>query len=310
MKKVLFFVNPNAGRADVRDAVVDIAQRFTQEGFDVVLHPTSAAREITDVIAQRGEEFDLILSSGGDGTLNETVTGLMRLEKRPVLGYLPAGTVNDVASTLGLSKNPKKAAEDVLGGKAVFCDVGSFNGKNFLYVAAFGAFSAVSYSTPQAEKRVWGRLAYLANGARSLSDIKPIHCRFLVNGVRLEDDLIYGMVCSTKSVGGFQTGKATGMEVSLSDGLYEIVLVKHTRNLAELNRLGAALLRRDFQDPLFYCFQSDKFRIEFDTPVPWTLDGEFGGDVAEADIVNHKRAIRIMVPAQSDPPAKPVELSP
>ena len=203
-KKLLFFVNPKAGHGDIRSVLLEILQIFTQGGFDVTVHPTSGPREITQVISQVGEDYDMVVSIGGDGTLNETVSGLMTLNHPPLLGYIPGGTVNDVAATLSLPKNPLEAAKTIVTGREFVMDIGAFNDRWFTYVAAFGAFTDVSYATPQPDKRILGRLAYLLQGVNRLADIRPIHVRMWIDGQMIEDDVLFGMVASTTSVGGFR----------------------------------------------------------------------------------------------------------
>lgn len=294
-RKMLFFVNPNAGHAEIRTHLMDVLEIFTLGGYDVTVHPTSRAREITEVIAAEGEQYDIVVAAGGDGTLNETVSGLMQLAQPPLLGYLPGGTVNDVASTLRLPKNCLDAASVVVGGQELSIDVGSFNDRWFAYVAAFGAFTGVAYRTDQNDKRMLGRLAYLLKGVQALGEIRPIHIRAACNDQVIEDDVILGLVASTTSVGGFRARR--DLDISLNDGLSEVVLLKDIKNLLDMNAVASAILRQDFENDYFYMFKTDHIDIYFDEEVPWTLDGEFGGSIRRAEIRNHRKSVRIMVPA-------------
>lgn len=296
-KQMLFFVNPNAGHAEIRTHLMSVVEIFTRGGYDVTVHPTSRAGEITDVIAEEGGRFDCIVSAGGDGTLNESVSGLMRLENPPVLGYLPGGTVNDVASTLRLPKNPLEAANIVVNGRETRIDLGWFNGRWFAYVAAFGAFTGVAYRTAQSDKRILGRMAYLLRGVQALGEIRPIHVRAVTADRVIEDDVILGLVASTTSVGGFKAKKS--LDISLTDGLSEVVLVKDIKNIVDLNNVAGAILRQDFDTGDFYSLKSSHIEFFFNEPVPWTLDGEFGGNVRHAEIRNRRQALRIMVPADA-----------
>lgn len=293
-KKMLFLVNPKAGHGDVRNNLMEILQIFTQGGYDVTVHPTSGPRDITQQIAQYGEAYDKIVSIGGDGTLNETVSGLMQLNHPPVLGYIPNGTVNDVASTLRIPKNPIEAAKTIVHGQEFTMDIGVFNDRWFAYVAAFGAFTDVSYRTPQGDKKILGRLAYLLQGVNRLTDMRPVHVRMWVDGQMIEDDVLFGMVASTTSVGGFKIKDE--LEISLNDGLSEVVLVRNIENLDDFNRVATALLKQDFRNPYFYLYKTNRVRFQFDKPVAWTLDGESGGEVKVAEVRNCHRALRIMVP--------------
>ena len=275
MKRLLFFINPNAGHAEIRSSLMEVLAIFCKGGYEPTVHMTTGPRDITRQIAERGTQYDLIVCTGGDGTLNEAVSGLMALpyEKRPPLGYIPGGTVNDVASTLGLSKDPIRAAQEIVGGRLYPLDIGSFGpARYFTYVAAFGIFTDVPYETPQEDKRIWGRLAYIMNGA----------------------DVLVGLVTSTTSVGGFKATKDLG--ISLNDGLYEMILVRATKNLAEFNLAATRALRLDFDNDSFISTQTGALRFEFDEPVSWTVDGEFGGSVTEVEIHNEHRAIDIVVP--------------
>ena len=205
------------------------------------------------------------------------------------------GTVNDVASTLGLSKDPIRAAQEIVGGRLYPLDIGSFGpDRYFTYVAAFGIFTDVPYETPQEDKRIWGRLAYIMNGAGALGRLKPTHVRVYYEGRKEEADVLVGLVTSTTSVGGFKATKDLG--ISLNDGLYEMILVRATKNLAEFNLAATRALRLDFDNDSFISTQTGALRFEFDEPVSWTVDGEFGGSVTEVEIHNEHRAIDIVVP--------------
>lgn len=297
MKKMLFLVNPNAGNSGIRAKLLDIVQVFCSAGFEVRVHTTSGPREITKVIGREGADYDMVVSSGGDGTLNETVAGLMQLENRPLLGYIPAGTVNDMAASLGLSMDVMEAAKTIVSGVPMDLDIGTLNGRPYAYVAAFGAFTDVAYATPQDVKRALGRLAYLLKGAKSLTDIKPIHARIYADGVEDEDDFLLGMMCSTKSVGGFRAFHIPHVDISLNDGLSEVLFVRNIKNLTDAGELINQLVKMDFLDQKrFLSLQAKQIRVEFDRDVAWTLDGEDGGRHLEAELQNHHSAIRVMVP--------------
>ncbi len=218
----------------------------------------------------------------------------MALENPPVMGYLPSGTVNDMAFSLGLSMDPIEAAQAILVGQPMELDVGKFQERWFSYVAAFGALTDVPYTTKQTEKRIWGRMAYLFEGVKALTEISPIHVRVTSGDRVIEDDVLLGLVASTTSVGGFRTGNQFG--VHLNDGLFEVVLVKNIKNLMDFQGVAAALMRRDFRNDYFYTFQTSNVEFQFQVPTPWTLDGEFGGTVTHCTVENYHNAIRIMTP--------------
>lgn len=294
MKKMLFLLNPKAGQAELRSRLLEVLDVFTAGGYTVTVHPTQGRGDLTQFVLEHGAEYDVVVCAGGDGTINEAVSALVQLENRPPLGYIPAGTVNDVAHTLGLSREPVKAARDILEGCPRAIDVGKFGEDRwFTYVAGFGAFTDVSYETPQEEKRVLGRLAYLLKGAQTLGGIKPIPMRMTVGEQVIEDDVLLGLVCSTTSVGGFRTPMDG---VSLDDGLSEVIVAKNITSIQDLNALGALLTRREFDPRFFYTFQTDHVRFEFPNPVKWTLDGEFGGAMEKVEIRNLRRMVEIFVP--------------
>ncbi len=295
MKKMLFFVNPAAGKEEMRYQLMDVISYFTANGYDVLCHPTQKPRDICEFLGARGEEFDIVVSCGGDGTLNETVTGLMMLEQRPLLGYIPAGTVNDFASSLKIPKTIREAAHNIIEGAPVAVDMCGFNDQYFTYVAAFGAFTKVSYETSHASKQALGRAAYILEGIRSLSDIRPIHVVAETRDTIIEDDVILGMVTNATSVGGFKA--LDDSIVKMDDGLNEIVLVKAPRGLADYNAIIASVIARDFKPDHFHILQSDAVTLEFDESVSWTLDGEYGGTVAKAEVTNIPTPIQIMAPA-------------
>ena len=223
----------------------------------------------------------------------------MGLEDAPALGYIPGGTVNDVAHSLQISRDPVQAARDIVSGVPLAIDVGQFNESRwFTYVAGFGAFTDVSYETPQEEKRMLGRLAYLLKGAKTLTDIKPIPMRMTVEDRVIEDEVLLGLVCSTTSVGGFRP-KVPFMEgISLSDGLSEVIVVKKITAAQDLQAIGTLITKREFDPSFFYTFRTDRIRFDFPAAVKWTLDGEFGGAHNTVEIQNRCRAVEILVPQE------------
>ena len=207
-----------------------------------------------------------------------------------------------MASTLGLPRNCLDAASVAVGGREVRIDLGSFNDRWFAYVAAFGAFTGVAYRTAQSDKRILGRLAYLLRGVQALGEIRPIHVRAVTADRVIEDDVILGIVGSTTSVGGFKAKR--DLSISLTDGLSEVVLVRDIKNVIDLNNVAAAILKQDFTSSKdFYFLRAGRIDFYFDEDVPWTLDGEFGGSIRRAEIRNHRRALRILVPAGDERPA-------
>lgn len=289
MKKLLWIVNPHAGRGAVAGKVVDCVSIFQKAGYDVTLYATQGARDAARVACERAAEFDRIVCAGGDGTLNEVVTGLMEAEVRPPLGYIPAGTTNDFALSLNIPKAPLDAAKVAAGGNLQALDIGCFNDRYFNYIAAFGAFTEVSYATPQQTKNIFGRAAYIIEGVKSLTNIKDYHLRISSKEMTVEDDFIYGMVSNSVSVGGFKAITPDG--VMLDDGLYEVLLVYPVENPMELQWLANDLLTHNMDSNRFVYFRTAEITFDSDEKVMWTLDGEFGGAIRHAEIRNHSRAV-------------------
>ena len=292
MKTLLLIYNPHAGKQRITAKLHDVVYHFTTAGYTVTARPTLFRGDAARIAAEEAEGYDMVVCCGGDGTLNEVVSGLLRREgELPRLGYLPAGTTNDFAQTLKIPAALNKSMEIAVGGTPVLCDVGEFNGSTFIYVAAFGVFTEVSYATPQNQKNMLGRLAYVLEGIKSLSQLKPYHMVITHDGETIEDDFIYGMVSDSISVGGFR-----GMReelVKLDDGLFEVMLVKNPRTLEELSAILNAILTKNPHDRVL-SFQTGEVKFECTERVAWTLDGEFGGDTESALIKNRTCAIKIM----------------
>lgn len=297
-KRLLFIYNPRAGKGQIRNNLLDIIDTFVKAGYEVTARPTQYAGEAVEIAADRTAKYDLVVCSGGDGTMDEVVTGIMKSVRRRPVGYIPAGSTNDFANSLDIPRNMKQAAEVAVKGQLFSCDVGSFNENTFVYIAAFGLFTEVSYGTRQEIKNVLGHMAYILEGVKALAAIKSYHMKITTQDVVIEDDFLYGMVTNSTSVGGFKG--ITGKYVDLSDGLFEVTLVKRPKNLEELNQILAALTNRDIDAAQMYCFKTPYLKFESEEEVAWTLDGEFGGKHTEVIVENQKQALNIMVPSLED----------
>lgn len=289
MKKLLWIVNPHAGRGAMSGKIIGCVNVFQQAGYEVTLYVTQGAQDATRMVRARAGEFDRIVCAGGDGTLNEVVVGLMESDTRPPLGYIPAGTTNDFALSLGISKVPAEAAAVAVGDNLQALDIGRFNDRYFNYIAAFGVFTEVSYATPQQSKNIFGRVAYILEGVKALTNIKQHHIRVTSAEMTLEDDFIYGMVSNSVSVGGFKAITPDG--VALDDGLHEVLLVYPVENPMELQWLVNDLLTHNMESTRFVYFRTSQITFDATEEVPWTLDGEFGGSTKRAEISNCARAI-------------------
>lgn len=292
--KLLFVYNPHSGVGRIRTHLSDILEIMVQAGYEVNVHPTQAAGDATVVTAARAADYDLVVCCGGDGTLDETVTGLMESGCQIPLGYIPAGSTNDFAASLKLPKNMKKAAQVAVSGKDFPCDVGCFGEKHFIYIAAFGLFTDVSYQTSQELKNVLGHVAYLLEGAKRIGSHPSYRMRVEYDGGTIEDNFMYGMVTNSLSVGGFKG--MTGDDVALDDGLFEVMLIKTPNNPVELNEIIAVLTKLRPESDLIYTFKTKELLISPYQTIPWTLDGEYGGEQTQIHLENLRRALTIRVP--------------
>lgn len=296
-KKALFIYNPLSGKGQVKFNLADIIDILTKSGYDVTAHPTQSKLDAVDIVSSKGSEYDIIVCSGGDGTLNETIEGIMSLDVRKPIGYIPAGTMNDFASSLNIPKNMKSAAETIAENNLVKVDIGSFNNAYFTYIAAFGVFTDVSYETPQEVKNVFGRMAYIMEGMKKLNKIKSYHVKVKYNDVEIEDDFIFGMVANSTSVGGMKG--LSGKDVFLDDGIYECFLIRNPQNLIAFQMTVNAMLKRELDSKHFYFFKATMVEFHSDEEMPWTIDGEFGGISKDIFVNNNYQAIEIFAPSGS-----------
>lgn len=296
-KKMLFIYNPRAGKSQIRSNLLDMIDIFVKAGYEVTAYPTQAQGDGIRAVTERQiGYYDMIACSGGDGTLDEVVTGMMRCEKRLPIGYVPAGTTNDFAGSLGIPRSMEKAARVIVDGRSFRCDVGGFNENIFVYIAAFGLFTDVSYETRQDMKNVLGHMAYVLEGMRKLSKVRSYTMKVTCGDRAIKGDFIFGMITNSLSVGGFK--KITGDNVKLDDGVFEVTLIKRPGNPVELNTIMAAMVNRNIDTDLMECFTASELQIESTEEIAWTLDGEFGGRHSRVEIRNYKQALEIRVPEE------------
>ena len=290
-KKMLFVFNPKAGKGKIKTHLLDIVDIFSSHDYEIIIRSTQAPRDAYEKAKEYANSVDMIVCSGGDGTLDEVVTGIMEAESSVPIGYIPAGSTNDFANSLFMPKNMTKVAEMIMEEELYHCDIGRFNQKTFAYVAAFGLFTDVSYETDQDLKNVLGHVAYVLEGVKRLFDIKSYHMKVTSDEVQAEDDFIVGMITNSRSVGGFKN--LTGKNVDMNDGLFEVTLIVHPKNPLQLQEIITALVMAEDNTDLIYSFKTKKLTIESDEEVPWTLDGEFGGDHSYVDIENRHKALNL-----------------
>lgn len=292
-KKLLFIYNPKSGKAQIKNKLSDILEIFSQAGYEITIFPTGKRGDATQLMETRSPEYDLVVCCGGDGTLDETVTGMMNSGFKTPLGYIPAGSTNDFAGSLGLPKSMVKAAGTAVEGELFSCDVGSFNNDVFIYIAAFGIFTDVSYETDQDMKNLLGHMAYLLEGMTRISSVKSYHMKVTYDNQEIEDDFIFGMVTNSVSVGGFHN--ITGKNVKLDDGVFEVTLIKTPQNPVELNDILFSLISRNMNSNCMYCFRTKQVNFETEEGVAWTLDGENGGVHTNVTIKNICKGIDIKI---------------
>ena len=298
MKQLLFVYNPHSGKGAISAALSDILCRFTEAGYDVTVHPTSAQRDGQDYICSHAKEYDLVVSSGGDGMLHELFGGILASETNKPCGYIPSGTVNDFASSLSIPKVPAEAADTIVSGNFEQVDAGCFNGDIFAYVAAFGVFTEVSYSTSQNLKNTLGFTAYLLEALKNFDlnyfNENTVHAVIKFGGEEIEDDFIFGGFENTLSMGGMTNLIPEGAQ--MNDGLLDAVFIKAPKSIIELQKIEFALVSQNLDSPYIVTARAPAFEFTANKEIDWTLDGEFGGTCGSAVISAKEKAITIAVP--------------
>ena len=292
MKNMLFVMNPYSGMRKAVRYLADIISLFNRSGYDVTTHMTAGPGDATAVVERLAPKMDLIVCCGGDGTLNETITGMLHAGVDVPIGYIPSGSTNDFASSLKLSMNIMQAAQDILDGEPVSYDVGRFGDRYFCYVASFGAFTKASYTTPQNVKNALGHTAYVLEGINELSQIRMEHVCMEIDDDIVEDDFLFGAISNSTSVGGILT--LAPSLVDMSDGLMEVLLVRAPRNLMEISECIQAVQSQKYNCSMITFRSAKKVRILANPEMPWTLDGEKEEGHEEVTAENIHHAIRLI----------------
>lgn len=300
MKKMLFIYNPNAGKGLLKPKLSDVLDIMVKAGYELVVYPTQSYKDAYRKVKHMDKEYDIVVCSGGDGTLDEVVTGMMKRDKedRIPIGYIPTGTTNDFANSLHISRDIMEATDTAVHGKPFACDIGRFNKDVFVYVAAFGLFTDVPYQTDQKLKNALGHAAYVLEGAKRLSNIPSYHIAIEADGRKIEDEFMIGMITNSKSVAGFRS--IMGKDVKFDDGEFEVMLIKKPKSLIGLQEIITALLIENFDTKHMYTFKAKEIKLKSKEEIPWTLDGEFGGQHEEVHIINKKQALEIMVEREEE----------
>lgn len=295
MKKIYFVYNPHSGKEQIGSKLNEIIQVLAGQDNELTVVPTVGYLDAMERIANLRSDYDMVVCSGGDGTLNEVVAGMMKRpgERRIPIGYIPSGTTNDFARSLEIPRNMPEAARSIMTGRPFACDIGSFNDRSFVYIASFGIFTDVSYSTKQEIKNVLGHMAYILEAMKSLYNIKSYKMKVCSEEMEFAGDFLFGMVTNSKSVAGFKG--LVRNEVVFDDGVYEVTFIKRPKNPREIQEILAALLNEELDSKYMYSFRTKRLLIESEETVPWTLDGEFGGEHQKAVIENNQKAIEIII---------------
>ena len=292
MKRLLFIFNPWSGEAHVKDHLFEITDEFAKAGYLVTVYPTQRSRDCYEYLLKCAGEYDVIVCSGGDGTLNEAVAGMIDSGCDRPMGYIPSGSTNDFASSLLIPKTVSHAVKNIIEGTPYLCDVGSFNGRWFNYVAAFGIFTEVSYATPQQLKNTFGHPAYIIESVKSFASLKSYQLKMQMGDMVIEDKFIYGMVANSKSVGGMKG--LTGKEIKLDDGLFEVILIKGPKNPVEFQTMFNGFIFQNDNSMVMH-FKCSDISFTSEEQIPWVLDGEFGGNQTDVNIRVENKKVRYLL---------------
>ena len=290
-KKLLLIINPTSGRGMIKEYLLLIVTQLSLAGYEVTVYPTKAKYDAVKKM-RIARQYDLIIASGGDGTLNEVITGLIEANANTPIGYIPMGTTNDFAQTLGIPRNVPKALALCLEKNPMPIDIGMFNERYFMYVAAFGAFTDVAYETPQPRKNMLGGLAYLIEGLLKLPTIQSYKCKIHYRDGFVEGDYIFGMISNSDSVAGIKN--AFGNQADLKDGLFEVTLIRAPKNLIDIHRILTDFLNTEYDPEYVMTFKTDRITVESEQDVKWTLDGEDGGSMQVATIKSLQHRVQIL----------------
>ncbi|MBE6963641.1 MAG: diacylglycerol kinase family lipid kinase [Ruminococcaceae bacterium] len=292
-KKLLLIVNPRAGRSRSHAPLFDAAAVFSAAGYLLSVRTTAARGDALRIAAEEGGQYDAVVAVGGDGTLNEVLSGLLQLEQLPPVGYIPRGSTNDFATSLRIPKAPVDAANLIVNSTPRRLDVGSWNGRTFVYVASFGAFTRSSYSAPQTAKNALGHFAYILEGMKDLGTLRPYRLKMTADGETLDGEYLFGAVCNSTSIGGLM--KLNPERVVLDDGLFELLLIPNPKTPQQLQNLALALLNQQYDREGLVFRHVSSVHLETAEELPWSLDGEYAPSTPVVDIANRRQALPMLL---------------
>ena len=290
-KKVLVLINPNSGKKNSKESVLDALNLFSANNYQMEIYLSQKPMDVTRYIEENGERFDVVAVFGGDGTLNEATNGLMKLKHKPVISYFPTGTMNDFGTNFGLTNDMKQCANIACVGHIESFDVGKMNSHYFNYVAGFGAFCNVSYETKQELKKEIGNLAYIIKAIHEIPNLHPYHVKMNLDGKVFEKNLMFGLIINGNRVAGFEMVEQA--DNTFKDGLFDIILVEHTPNLLELYNYPLGVLHPELNMKYVERYQAKSIIIESQEKLAWTLDGEEGEETLVARVENISQALQI-----------------
>ncbi len=287
-------VNPKSGTGRIKTELFKVCDALGKGGYRVTVYITGKRGDATQTVKNLSDEYSTIVVCGGDGTLNEVITGVMQNGNTYKIGYIPSGTLNEWSQGLKISRSISKAAKDIVSGSGVKLDIGKFGDNYFSYTASFGAFTAASYSAPQNIKNVLGQVAYVLEGFKSLGTIKPIHLKLTTDSEVYEGDYLFGAISNSMSVGGIIKLDKAG--VALNDGVFEVILIENPDNIADLNEIIDAIVTRKFNRKCIKQFKTERLTVESAGKLDWTLDGEHAQSDKIINIENIHEAINFIIP--------------
>ena len=291
-KKMVFVFNPKSGKGLIRNKLADILDIFVKADYDVIARPTQRQGDAREFAARYANQVDLVVCSGGDGTLDEVVSGITDAGSSVPIGYIPSGSTNDFGSSISMPKNMVEAARMIANGRAFPCDIGSFNDETFVYIAAFGMFTDVAYKTNQKLKNTIGHLAYLLEAGKKIFEVPAYRMKITAGEVVIEDEFAYGMVTNAISVGGMKG--ITGKDIQMDDGLFEVTLIRAPKTPVEFSNAITSLLFGGSDEKMLIKFKANEVCFEAETEVAWTMDGEAGGDHKRAVIKNRNKRMNFV----------------